>query len=753
MSADYTTLRAAVSADVPWLPEGLVVRGTLRIDSEALLVEPASRAGRRVAIPLGSIGHAGIESTLGMLPALVVRHTVAGREVRSRFEFVGEDDERDATGGPDLSSRIGPGLARDAASAMEGGLRALGGVWGEGKRTMRQAVEGIAHQEEYRAWPEAIAQAQAALARRNPQPPGGARGGDANARTASAVSPGQGAQLRPIVPDDARLPAGGPRVVFPWFRAEVVGWLATCGARAAGLGVRGLPVLAPLYPLDSPVLRLVVAGEFSRGKSTVINALFGIHGEIALPTGMTPTTPLACAIRVPNLGETDGATIAYRTARPDRQLSLEEFRSGVRLAEEGNMGQEAGQGQALHLDEARRIEVRVTGAYLPAGVEIEDTPGLNEQTIRSAAARSALGRADLAVFVLAADQLLGDLELQVIGELLASHHRNLLFLVNFWDTIEAEEQRAVLRQRVATVLRDVPALFDDLPTPPVFYISALQAARAQRQRKPAPEESGVPAVRAALRELLGPHSTALLLRARAGRATRYLGLLRAAVSAAAAAASEGATGATSRQGDAHQATIAARAILDELQPAVARAVSPETAALRHQESDPFHRIRALLLQATATPEGAARDVVLAEGRRLLGAELRAATARSAAPAQQAVDLLCARMRAAFLARQVPAPELGAHLDAGPWALPEELDPVALQELLEGAAVRTDEMWRVAAGAAFTVLDSALREFDPGAPPTPTGPPAGRDHRHAALQRLEEDLARLDRILKGCLNLA
>jgi len=744
VSADYTSIRAAVSADVPWLAAGLVVRGTLRIDGEALLVEPASRSGRRVAIPLGSISHAGIESTLGMLPALVVRHTAAGREVRSRLEFVGEDDERDGTGGPDLSSRIGPGLARDAASAMEGGLRALGGVWGEGKRTMRQAVDGIAHQEEYRAWPEAIAQAQAALARRNPPSSGGA------ARDTPATPAGQEAQRPTIVPDDARLPAGDPRVVFPWFRAEVVGWLAACGARAAELGVRDLPVLAPLYPLDSPVLRLVVAGEFSRGKSTVINALFGIHGEIALPTGMTPTTPLACAIRVPNLGETDGATIAYRTARPLRQLSLEEFRSGVRLAEEGNTGQEAGLGQGLHLDEARRIEVRVTGAYLPAGVEIEDTPGLNEQTIRSAAARSALGRADMAVFVLAADQLLGDLELQVIGELLAGHHRNLLFLVNFWDTIEAEEQRAILRQRVATVLRDVPALFGDLPTPPVFYISALQAARAQRQRKPASEESGVPAVRAALRELLGPHSTALLLRARAGRAMRYLGLLRAAVSGA--SASEGTTGATSRQGDAHRAAIAARTILNELQPAVARAVAPEISVLRRQESDLFHRAHALLLQATATPEGTARDAVLVEARRLLGAELRATVGRSTAPAQQAVDLLCARMRAAFLTRQVPAPELSAHLDAGPWALPEELDPVALQELLEGAAVRTDEMWRVAASAAFTVLDSALREFDPGAPPTPTGPPAGRDHRHAALQRLEEDLARLDRILKGCLNL-
>ena len=147
------------------------------------------------------------------------------------------------------------------------------------------------------------------------------------------------------------------------------------------------------------------------------------------------------------------------------------------------------------------------------------------------------------------------------------------------------------------------------------------------------------------------------------------------------------------QGAAHQATIAARAILDELQPAVARAVSPETAALRRQESDPFHRIRALLLQAAATPEGAARDAVLAEARRLLGAELRAATARSAAPAQQAVDLLCARMRAAFLARQVPAPELSAHLDVGPWALPDGSDPLALRETLVGAAARADEMWR------------------------------------------------------------
>src|SRR6185312_15628361 len=198
----------------------------------------------------------------------------------------------------------------------------------------------------------------------------------------------------------------------------------------------------------SPVCRIVVAGEFSRGKSTVINALFGIHGEIALPTGMTPTTPLACAIRVPRVGETDGATITYRTNRTARALSIEEFRAEVRLAEGRDTAEAERVAADLHLSEARRVEVRITGAYLPAGVEIEDTPGLNEQAGRSAGALAALGRADVILFVLAADQLLGDLEREVIDNTLAGgRHRNVLFLINFWDTIEDDAQKSVLLQR------------------------------------------------------------------------------------------------------------------------------------------------------------------------------------------------------------------------------------------------------------------------------------------------------------------
>ncbi|HWE63569.1 MAG TPA: hypothetical protein VHB98_17790, partial [Chloroflexota bacterium] len=283
MSIDLRSLRAGVSADLPWHTEP-ALRGMLRIDGEALVLEPAGRAGGRVAIPLQAIRRASIETTLGVLPALHVWHTAEGQEVRSRFEFIGEDDQADEDRARDLglADRVGPGLARDAASRLEGGLRALSGGLKGGKRAMRQVVESVARQDEYRIWPSAIAQAQEAHTRRHPPATGRA-----------ATPPPPTPAPPPLVPDRVDLPSGEARVLLEWFKREVLAWIRACGARARELEVRGAPVIQPWYPLDSPVCRIVVAGEFSRGKSTLINALFGIHGEIALPTGMTPTTPLA----------------------------------------------------------------------------------------------------------------------------------------------------------------------------------------------------------------------------------------------------------------------------------------------------------------------------------------------------------------------------------------------------------------------------------------------------------------------------
>lgn len=733
MSIDLGTLRAHVAADLPWHTEPSL-RGTLHLSDDALVLDRSGPRGGRVAIPLTSIARASLETTFGVLPALHVWHTLEGQEVRSRFEFGVEDDEQ-VSGESGLADRIGPGIAREAAERLEGGLRALTGGLNLGMRTARQAVDGLARQDEYKIWPAAIAQAQAA-AKRSPASP-------------SRSTPAREAPPTPIVPAGAAAPVGDAATTFTWFREQALAWLQSCGARARELGVRGAPVIQREYPLDSPVCRIVVAGEFSRGKSTVINALFGIHGEIALPTGMTPTTPLACAIRVPRVGESDGATISYRSARPARELTLEQFRTSVRLVEQGGEMQEGDVAPVdLHLDEARRVEVRITGAYLPAGVEIEDTPGLNEQAGRSAGAHAALGRADLILFVLAADQLLGDLERDVIEHtLIAGHHRNVLFLVNFWDTIDDETQRATLRQRVETQLTPFPTPFTGSSAaevgslPHVYYISALQAARAQRQHRATPEASGITGLRARLRDLLGPGSQALLLRARLGRALRYTHLLREAVSRAAAATSETTERRTARQSaDRYEEALAAALrTLDGLAGAVDGATARPLMKLRQAGTPGLHG-----LLTTGDPLSSP------ESRRAFGAELRAATAEVALAAQQAVDLIVAQVRAAFLARGLPAPVLETHLEtpatfAPTWEASEH--PIVH---CEQAADSIEAETRKRIGGLHATLAAELRAHAAVTasppPPSPAADSAEVRQRRAALHMLEEDLIRLEKLL-------
>ncbi len=739
MAIDIQALQAAVLADVPW-QSARPVAGTLRFQGDSLVVDPRGAGEPRIAIPVGTIARASVESTLGVLPALHVWHTVRDSEQESRFAFSAETD-RDGSAaddmGPALSDRIGPGVARDAAQALESGFRVLTGGISRGRRTARQAVEGLARQEEYRQWPAAIAQLQR------------------QARTSKPDGAGTGAPSDPpraIVPPDVRPPAGSAAAQLAWFRETVPAWLSACSGLAGKLGVHGVPVIQPMYPLDSPICRIVVVGEFSRGKSTLINALFGIHGEIALPTGMTPTTPIACALRVPRVGERDGATITYRTRRAPLELTLEQFRGAVRVADDATpaAGDEAPPDPHLH--EARRVEVRVTGAYLPSGVEIEDTPGLNEQSGRSAGALAALGRADLILFVLAADQLLGDLERETIfGPLVNEYHRNALFLINFWDTIVEEGERENLRTRARAILADFPSPFrgaDEGARTDTFYVSALQAARAQRQRKAAPDESGIPLLRARLRELLGPEAESMLLRARAGRARRFVRILRDAVSRAVA-----------ERGAAERRSAPA----GKLAEAVA-AAKRSAAGLPDAAVGATARLQAGLEQGTVGGLGALTERLEAQRiaapsqgdeqlRRSLLAALRAVAADYTRAAQEALDLVAARARAAFMERGLEPPSFDLHVNPLSFAVPAGAESAELLALARSAPreLRADLEWQTAAIAEelARICDerSGAAHADE-AEATSVAEEAAT--RIAALRQLEDDLVRLDRLLAAML---
>ena len=746
MAIDLEVLRAEVVAEVPWHP-ARTVAGTLRIQGDNLTVDPRATDGQRVEIAVADISRASLESTLGMLSALRVWHTVRGNELESRFAFSasGERDEQpQGDGGSGLSDRIGPGVARDAAQALESGFRVLSSGLSLGRRTARQAVEGLARHDEYQQWPAAIAQAQERAKKRTPGH------GSAHATTANR---------EPIVPAEVQPPAGSAAEQFTWFRDKVPNWLDACSRLARELGVRGVPVIQPMYPLDSGTCRIVVVGEFSRGKSTLINALFGIHGEIALPTGMTPTTSIACALRVPKVGEVDGATISYRTRRPPLELTLDEFRSAVRLADDAEPAAQPDSAPDPHMHEAKRVEVRITGAYLPSGVEIEDTPGLNEHSGRSAGALAALGRADLILFVLAADQLLGDLEREVIAEtLLKDYHRNVLFLVNFWDTIEDERERENLRVRAHTILADFPSPFRRLTAAgsaeqraDVFYVSALQAARAQRQRKATPDESGIPLLRARLRELFGPESQAMLLRARAGRARRFVRILRQAVSRTTAERSAGAARPAASRDNAKEAAAAATRVAAGLHDAMFGATARLQVSLEQGTVARLEPVEARLVAAQQAGSSSENDGDL---RRALHSGLRAVAADYARAAQDALDLIVARARAAFLERGLPPPAFDMHVAPAGFALPGEAEPAILIQILRNAPRELrDDLNRQASALSseITRICNDCLHTDRAAAGDADIENASRSDQNAAggiaeLRQLEEDLLRVDHML-------
>jgi Dynamin family len=138
--------------------------------------------------------------------------------------------------------------------------------------------------------------------------------------------------------------------------------------------------------LDQGRLRVLVAGEAKRGKSTLVNALLG---RPVLPVGVTPLTALATAVRD---GQDEGAIAVFRDGRA-RSFPLSALEDLV--TERGNPGNRRN---------LASVTVMVDAPVLAHGVELVDTPGTGSVYAHNTAeAEAALDTMDAAVFVLTAD--------------------------------------------------------------------------------------------------------------------------------------------------------------------------------------------------------------------------------------------------------------------------------------------------------------------------------------------------------------
>jgi ribosome biogenesis GTPase A len=257
-------------------------------------------------------------------------------------------------------------------------------------------------------------------------------------------------------------------------KAAIRGALVDLGKAAAAAG---LPFVerdvreVRLPKLDDERYSVVVLGEFNHGKSTFINALLAAP---LLPTGITPTTALLTHI-------SHGAkTAVTAVTEAGERRKLEASALGDWLTVEGaaqakpggkGKGKDGGAGD----DPVHHVEIATKAPLLENHLTIVDTPGVNDiNEQRAEITYGYLPRADAAIFLLDATQILTASERQFLEErILRSTRDRLLFVIAKADLLDDKE----LAETMAFARKHLGAIVAE---PAIYAVSAKRALAGDR---------------------------------------------------------------------------------------------------------------------------------------------------------------------------------------------------------------------------------------------------------------------------------
>ena len=238
-------------------------------------------------------------------------------------------------------------------------------------------------------------------------------------------------------------------------------------AEASGLASVARDIREVRLPkLDEERFSLVVLGEFNHGKSTFVNALLG---SALLPTGITPTTAVLTHI---SHGETAKAELVLESGER-RKLDpahLGEWATvdGLAARAKPDVSKDKGNGNGRDLgtspaDALHHIDLTVPATILEGNLTIVDTPGVNDiNEQRAEITYGYVPRADAAIFLLDATQILTASERQFLEErVLRSSRERLIFVIakiDLLDEAELAETVRFAREHLARIVPE-PALF------------------------------------------------------------------------------------------------------------------------------------------------------------------------------------------------------------------------------------------------------------------------------------------------------
>jgi GTPase SAR1 family protein len=249
--------------------------------------------------------------------------------------------------------------------------------------------------------------------------------------------------------------------------------------------------------LHSDTFKVMVVGEFKRGKSTLINALLG---QSVLPAKVAPCTAVITRIRY---GDRKRAVLLFKDGRAPLEISLEgssdELKKYITIQDDED-GDEDLTSQAVNKSPYAMADVFYPLPLCRNNVEIVDSPGLNEHKTRTEVTKAFFAETDAMIVVLSCEQALAESERRFIEvDLQGRDLRDVFFLWNRFDAVQDSPEDAA----------DIRRLSRDKLEPRVgtqgriFFVSGKDALMGRRNNQAALlARSNVPQFEAALEQFL-----------------------------------------------------------------------------------------------------------------------------------------------------------------------------------------------------------------------------------------------------------